>query len=50
MQTNRMFDKAPPYALASLKPDVEPSETDLAAPRSGEPALYKQVGERFPEY
>lgn len=31
-------------------PDVEPSNTELEAPRSGGPALYKEVAERFPAY
>lgn len=31
-------------------PDAGPSDADLEAPRSGGPALYKQVAERFPAY
>jgi hypothetical protein len=31
-------------------PDVGPSDTDLQAPRAGEPALYKEVAGRFPAY
>jgi len=31
-------------------PDAGPSDTDVEAPRSGGPALYKQVAARFPDY
>jgi hypothetical protein len=29
-------------------PDVGPSDTELEAPRSGGPALYKEAADRFP--
>jgi len=31
-------------------PEVGPSETELEAPRSGGPSLYKEVAGRFPDY
>ena len=31
-------------------PDTGPSDTELEAPRSGGPALYREVANRFPDY
>ncbi|MDG2004181.1 MAG: hypothetical protein P8J20_12700 [Novosphingobium sp.] len=53
---NAPTDEALLAALDSLvaayhdTPDVGPSENELEAPRTGGPALYKEVAKRFPDY